>query len=211
MHNYILESMLLGRTMAAQSHDLINVLATIGEAAGLMGDLLNLPRNQGEGLSDPLAYRLDKALASIEAQITRGHRLATDWNTIAHLPDSRMDPNPPGVDLGLMFQLAMRLMARPASQAKVELVGSGATGVLIPVDPQCCLAACLTLLEWALAASPQGNRLEAREHADKAVVELVGFPPLTTQNQDQQALADSAGLVLHEENGRLLVRLMRKI
>ena len=207
MHTHIQESLLLGRAMAAQSHELKNVLAIIGEAAGLMTDLLDMHTSQGNALPEALANRLAKALGSIESQVARGHRLATDLNALAHLPDSRREGTRPGVDLGHIAMLAMRLTARAASQAKVELVAPKATETKIPADPQHCLTALLALLEWSLHGAPQDSRLEGRERSGEAVIELHGTPPLQTLPLDILTLTTSAGLALREENGSLCVHL----
>ena len=74
---------LMGAITAPATHDLMNVLAIIGEHAGLLTDLMLLKK---EALS---SEDLTKGLSAIEAQVLRGRALLSQLNRLAHAPDNR--------------------------------------------------------------------------------------------------------------------------
>ena len=74
---------LMGAITAPATHDLMNVLAIIGEHAGLLTDLMFLKKEaiSGEDLA--------RGLSAIESQVLRGRALLSQLNRLAHAPDNR--------------------------------------------------------------------------------------------------------------------------
>ncbi len=194
MQVHIQESMLLGRALAAMSHELKNVLAIIGEGAGLMDDIMEIAEEQGCALPDTMNKRFSKALKSIHEQVARGHRLTTDMNRLAHLPDTRLDADKPMVDLGEAANLAMRLTLRRASQGKVVFQHTAATDSPVSLDPQLCLAALLALLEWMLETAEPNSTISAVPVPGTPSLEFVGAQFPKYLNMDVEELAKEAGL-----------------
>lgn len=75
----------MGRITAGMSHELRNVLAVIGESAGLMEDLLAISED------DPSRYRerLDRIIGRILQQVRRGTVLVGGLNRFAHSSEER--------------------------------------------------------------------------------------------------------------------------
>ncbi len=202
-----LESMLLGRALAAMSHELKNVLAIAGEGAGLMEDILEIADEQNCSLPENMSKRFTKALDSIKDQVARGHCLTSDMNKVAHFPDTRLESGLPLVDIGETAALAMRLTARRANQGKVSFLQPAASGAGLPADPQLCLAALLALLEWALTTAAPESTLAAEVAPGMQSLEIFGvyFPKQFTS--DVEELAKAAGLEIQAENERVRVTL----
>jgi signal transduction histidine kinase len=202
--------MALGRALAAQSHELKNVLATVGEAAGLMEDLLALQRSrQPEGaMPEDMAARIDKALGSITAQVERGHRLTTDLNTVAHLPDRRLEKPQPELDLGVIMALACRLLERSARGAEVRFAPPQAVGVGVPADAHRCLAACLLLGEWLYRSFGAGETVPMAAVPDTPAVDIAGAPDAGSMPEEVRAVSMAAGLHFDSDANRLRVALM---
>lgn len=205
-----LELLAVGRALAAQSHELKNVFAIIGETTGLMEDLLALSTSQG-GADSPLLQRLPQAIATVQAQVARGHALATDLNALAHLPDHRADaiPVPISVDLEQQAVLTVRLMARPASQAQVTMAVKPSTlGASLPAaDPAACQAALLSLERWLLSTRPPGDifNISAEDQAGLTFSSTTDFPRLETMPEEVTVLLERAGLTIEHLGTRLRV------
>ncbi len=214
-----LELLAVGRALAAQSHELKNVFAIIGETTGLMDDLLAISASQGEEPS-PLMQRLQKSIATVQAQVTRGHALATDLNILAHLPDHRAesaaspDPATPvapvTVDLQQQAVLTVRLMARPASQAQVTMAVDPASSMgssLAAADPAACQAALLSLERWLLTTRQPGDVLNitGEDGAGLTFSSATAFPALETVPEEVALLLERAGLTLEHHGERLRV------
>lgn len=205
MQAHILESMLLGRALAAMSHELKNVLAIVGEGAGLMEDLLEITGNQGCPLPDAVNERLAGTLLTISKQTARGHGLAADLNKLAHLPDSRLASRKPLVDLGETAALAMRLIARRAALGNVAFAQPAATGDSPAADPQLCLAAFLALLEWMLSTAEPGSVITAEALSETQGLEFSGARFPEEPADDLKELAEASGLEIRAGNQRVRI------
>lgn len=73
----------MGKLTAGAAHELKNVLAIVGESAGLLEDLLQLPGCREFSHRD----RFLKALTSIRDQVRRGTQILTQLNKFAHGAD----------------------------------------------------------------------------------------------------------------------------
>lgn len=73
----------MGKMTAGATHELKNVLAIVGESAGLLEDLLQLPACREFSHRD----RFLKALTSIRDQVRRGTQILTHLNKFAHGSD----------------------------------------------------------------------------------------------------------------------------
>jgi C4-dicarboxylate-specific signal transduction histidine kinase len=114
------EIALIGEITAGVTHEFKNVLATIRETSGLMGDLLALSREA----SFPHREKFAKILTTINKQVTRGKEISGRLNKFAHSlnePESRVELN------ALLDQLAF-LVQCLASLKPVQLT-------IHPIEP----------------------------------------------------------------------------
>jgi len=202
-----LESRRIGRALAAQSHELKNVLAIVGESAGLMEDLLELAQAQGYSLPETVAPAFERSMRSITAQVSRGHRLCTDLNIMAHMSDWRENGALPLVDLGEVGALAVRYMERPARQSEVTLEPCDASGHKTAADPLALLTALMALLESAWQGLAPGAIMKLDETPGTAILELDPGPAPEEISPEAAVLARAAGLELSQNDGRLRVTL----
>jgi signal transduction histidine kinase len=77
------EEAFVGRILAGMTHELLNVFATINEAAGLLDDLLALRDTP----SHPGHDRAQRSLRRIRSQVKRGTELGERLNRFAHSMD----------------------------------------------------------------------------------------------------------------------------
>jgi signal transduction histidine kinase len=120
----------MGRMAAAASHDLCNVLATIQQAAGLLGDYLSLARRESlktAGFRPKFKYheKFQDILGQVQVQVDRGQNLCEQLSSLAHSPEE----NQAGTDLGQAVGLLIKLSGRVAKKHHVvlELMESGET------------------------------------------------------------------------------------
>ena len=150
----------MGRMAATVSHDLCNVLATIQQASGLLGDYLSLARKESlksMGLRPKFKYndKFDEIIAQVQTQVNRGQDMCENLSRLAHAPDEGQE----GADLARAIDLLAKMSSRVAKKHKVKLVVAPA--------PQECRAAVslievLTVLETVLL----GVAWECRERGD---------------------------------------------
>lgn len=118
----------MGEITPAVTHEMRNVLATIRESAGLVGDLMEMAP-QG---SFPGRERVTRALKSIEEQVERGVELAGKLNRFAHSVDDRWAE----ISLDELVEEICLLLARKARNRKASLVSlCRGTRVRIQGDP----------------------------------------------------------------------------
>jgi hypothetical protein len=107
------ELVFFGKIAAGVTHEIRNVLATISESNGLMGDLLEMLKDT------PFAHRekFQRSVARIEEQVRRGADITACFNGFAHSVDK------PGVhvDLNEIAARTVSLAARFARLRNVEL------------------------------------------------------------------------------------------
>ena len=95
------------------THEIRNVFAIIQESSGLMGDLLDIPGEEG-----PKKERQKGILSKIQDQVNRGVGLVGQLNKLAHLAD---EPERV-VDLADLLALIVGVSRRLAALREVELV-----------------------------------------------------------------------------------------
>lgn len=96
----------MGTLTASMTHEIRNVLAIIQESCGLMADLFEMMNKTKQ---EPKKERLAKSLSRIQAQVTRGIKLVSDLNKLAHLPDELHRKTDLEELLTLMSDLSLRL------------------------------------------------------------------------------------------------------
>ena len=107
------EAVVMGRLLAAMTHDIRNVLAVIKESAGLVEDILSLNADR----EIPHREKIDKSLKNIRSQVERGVNLSTHFNQFAH----SMDENRSQAPLDDLIRLSTALNLRFARLGKIDL------------------------------------------------------------------------------------------
>jgi signal transduction histidine kinase len=102
-----------GKISASISHEIKNVLAVIGENAGLLQDLASLAE-RGQPIEPERLIRLSK---DVMKQIQRADTIMKHLNMLAHSVDNRLAT----VDLAGLVELVTQLCARFASNKGVTL------------------------------------------------------------------------------------------
>lgn len=98
----------MGLITASVTHEMQNVLATIRESAGLMGDLLSLPGDACAKHQD----KFRKVTSMIDEQVERGMRLSDALNRFAHAADDEPRSTDAAQALETVLFLARRLSSR---------------------------------------------------------------------------------------------------
>jgi signal transduction histidine kinase len=150
----------MGRMAATVCHDLSNVLATVQQASGLLGDYLALARKESlktMGLRPKFKYdaKFGEIIGQIQAQVDRGQDLCEHLSRLAHSPDEGQK----GTDLYKSCTLLAGLAGRACRKHKVGLTVSGEPGAAVAGVTQ---IEALTALEAALL----GLAWECRERGD---------------------------------------------
>ncbi len=117
---------LVERLIAAATHDIMNGLASVGQASGLMGDLLKMGLAGGSGgllsflrppAKDDPAPRFKKSIANIQTSADRCRDIAAAVNNFAHSLRPAQDPTP----CKQVVETLTVLMRRIAAQKRTEL------------------------------------------------------------------------------------------
>jgi signal transduction histidine kinase len=116
-----------GRVTASVTHELKNVLATISERAGLLGDLVELAE-MGRPL-DPAKLR--RCADVIVSEVRRGFRVVENLNTFAHSSDDPVAE----VDLGSVVVLMTGLASYLSYSSTVDLEGLETPGPRVTTRP----------------------------------------------------------------------------
>lgn len=169
----------MGRMNAYISHELKNILATISETAGLMGDLIEL-----SGSGRPLdTERIAELCTRIASLVTRGNETVRNMNGLAHSMDEDVRDSDAGTEAALMAGLSQYAPRSKAIDLDIEGEAPLRTRSF---EIQHLLA---ELLLAAFAALETGQRLPMRvtDEKDGAAITL----------EDQGALdPDSSDLAL---------------
>jgi C4-dicarboxylate-specific signal transduction histidine kinase len=155
-----------GRVSAVISHDLKNVMATISETAGLLGDLVDLA---GEGRAlDP--NELKSCSETIIDEIQRGYVTIGLLNAFAHSADQPLKE----VDLAEMVTLAVNLSQCLSYARRVDLDLAGAAGVKILTNPFFLIDLLYNCLVWSYQSVglDQGVRVAAGQRNETVEVVL---------------------------------------
>lgn len=162
-----------GRTVAATTHELVNVLNIVGELAGLQDDLLRAAA-AGKAL-DPA--RLAVLAERTRNQAERGQALLRQLNRFAHSVDQGIQR----YDLGDVFECAAALFERFARLARVRLeIKPPASTIVLEGNPFAVHLALSLCLEAALAGSSDERtvRVSAAPSAAGASVAVESADPL---------------------------------
>ena len=162
-----------GAITASLSHELKNVLATIGEFSGLLDDLVAVA-NTGKPLSPE---RLQRICGRIAAQIERGEGLVRNLNKFAHTVDEAWAP----VDLSQLIVDITTLSRRFATlkQVKLETVLPD-TPTVVTTDSFSCQHAIFLCLDMALRVATDTRSITVSlTGADgAATIEIASADPL---------------------------------
>lgn len=160
------DALFMGRLTASATHELQNILATIRESSGLMGDLLGM---SSEGFAH--AERFKKGLNVLAEQVERGMILTEQLNFCAHAPEK----SPAGADVNEAVRALVGLSRRNAARRKTTLVlAPGRSGLRTSLRAVQVMDAVGAALEAALAVLPMSVQfmLSVEEQGGLGVVRL---------------------------------------
>jgi signal transduction histidine kinase len=177
------ESLLFfARVCASLSHEMNNVLSTVGEVAGLLEDLAG----QVEAGHPLAAQRVGSQCDRIAAQLARGKALVGGLNQLAHSVDGPSEP----LDLAGVVQTATGLMRRFAELkcSSIEFADRGR--VPATCDRFTVIEFVGTLVEFFLDAgpAPEPIRIGVRLEGDRAKLTVSG-PNIPSGMADDARLA----------------------
>ena len=116
-----------GKISASISHELKNIMATISETSGLMGDLLEIAEKGGE--LDPKT--LKSCSDAVEEEIRRGFTTIKQMNVFAHSVDEIVKE----VDLNEILDLSVNLSQFLSFASHVRLDRSEGIGIKVCTSP----------------------------------------------------------------------------
>jgi len=150
----------MGRMAATVSHDLCNVLATIQQASGLLGDYLALARRESlksVGLRPKFKYndKFEEIICQVLTQVNRGQDMCDQLSRLAHSSDEGQD----GADLALAAELLVKLSGRVAKKHKVKFL-------VMPAPMRCKAKATLVEVLTAMETALTGIAWECREQGE---------------------------------------------
>jgi hypothetical protein len=167
----------MGRMAATLSHDLCNVLATIQQASGLLGDYLSLARKESlksMGLRPKFKYndKFEEIITQVLSSVARGQDMCEHLSHLAHSPDEGQD----GSDLNFSVRLLVQLSGRIAKKHKLTLeVVQAPVAVLAEpsqIEVLVVLEAALLGVTWR--CREQGSvRLVPGEDGDRVYVDIM--------------------------------------
>jgi C4-dicarboxylate-specific signal transduction histidine kinase len=175
--------------IAGASHELLNTLAIIGQASGLLEDILKLNRRE-------LSSWAEKALegiARVRRQVARGAELSEHLNSFAHgLRDS-----PEGVALNRVLTRIAFLLQHNAKIRNIELrTNLSEASPEIRIDPfRVQVVIALFIHRCLELANPGGTiTLQTEERDQLIAIRCKATPARTPAVDDSEARARSAGL-----------------
>lgn len=188
-----------GMMVASAAHEWGNVLATVGESAGLLEDLACLA---GRGM--PLApERLASVAATVSRQVKRGNALLSNLRRLAH----SMDTSAKSVDLAEAGATMAALVGRLAAQRCVSLEAAPGPGACVTCDPYRLSRLLFLCLDYAMVDGQGTNlHLSAAPAGSAPAVAVTGLSDAATA--PPAALAEAAAAVgakIESAPGRLTV------
>lgn len=180
------EAAFIERMAAAATHEIMNGLASIGQATGLMNDLLALGLAGGGFKSllglrrksdrpDTLA-RFKKSLAKVRSGVDKSLETTQALNRFMH----GLSPSNEPVLAGEMLKVIAALMRRAARQKKVELsVGQVEPGVTVTTHPFKIYQALAACVDDLLDKAESGEVFDLSCHleAERAVLAVRSSAP----------------------------------
>ncbi len=189
----------LGGQTAAQCHEITNVLNTINEMVGLMGDLLWSAQHRAMDLD---VERLAELTQKVSAQVQRGDQIVRAVNLFGHSADT-----PRAVfDLRSLLEQVAFMAQRPANLARVTLkTAFPQESISLENSPLGFQQAVFIALQIALGAADKERQVSlGYALADGGVeVHVTGADPLrdrTRVEQDERFLRH----LVHALGGRVL-------
>lgn len=167
----------MGRMTATVSHDLCNVLATIQQASGLLGDYLALARKESllsMGIRPKFKYdaKFADIIAQIAAQVNRGQDICEHLSALAHSPDEDQS----GADMARASRLIAKLAGRVAKRHKVNLLVEEIPQTFLAdvplIDVLAALEAALLGVAWECGEN-RDLRLVPGEEGDSVHVDIL--------------------------------------
>jgi signal transduction histidine kinase len=191
---------------ASVSHELKNVLATISESSGLMGDLLDLARD-GDSLD---REELASSCTTIVEEVRRGFHIVRNLNSFAHLGDQEFAD----IDLEQVASLAAGMAAYLRRSRPISVASPTPEESRVRTKP----VLLFELLHRLYAAAyevldPDGAlRVEVRSPEDGSCLDLLGVEStrwLAAAGQDASRRIADLGATITSLEGRpgLTIRL----
>jgi len=136
----------IARMAAGTTHEFRNVLAIVGESAGLIQDLIQMSGTPGvQGHESVL-----RAVARIEKQVARGAELVSALNGLAHALDQECE----GMDLADQARAAAVLCRHWTNQQERRITVAPTTGVQVRANRLELYQLLAAAIEYAAQASP---------------------------------------------------------
>ena len=197
-----------GEMSATVSHDIKNVLAIINENAGLLQDMLAM-HARGMALNPE---RLETLAQSIDRQVARGDRMVKNMNQLAHSADHPTESVDVVATIGLLVDLAGRLIAMKGQAPHIEAPEAPVTVITNRFFLQRLIWACLCR---ALDACAADRRITISvEKAARAVhLRFSGLPdrfvdggtPFPSPRETAAARVVNASISADESNGQIIM------
>ncbi|MBI4859129.1 MAG: HAMP domain-containing histidine kinase [Candidatus Riflebacteria bacterium] len=191
-----------GRISASATHEIKNVLATIGQQAGWIEDILLM--TQAEGAVD--MDRIRQITGKIANQVAKGDKIVRRLNRFAHSSDllvTRFDLTATSRDLAAF---AERLVGLKRVKFAVEIPDSE---IVVTGDPFLCQRTVFGCIELLVSESKEGSSVAVSiaDGQGSAVLAVTAEPfdetrSLAAHLSGLRALAGSLGATLDEASGQ---------
>jgi signal transduction histidine kinase len=188
MSSELREEAFFGKITAAMTHELKNVLAIIGESAGLMEDLLSLMANE----DFPRRERFLKILGNIRDQVRRGTELTTHLNRFAHSPDQVIAEIEVDEMAARLKQLTERFARQKMIQTRIEPSGDG---LGIRTNPVLFQMSFFAILEIFFESLSQGSTLAVavKKAEDGGAVHFCAVGEKLLSEEEKQKVQAASG------------------
>jgi len=172
-----------GRITASVSHDINNVLSTMGEYSGLLQDFILAGQQQG-GIPPERLQRMADGLA---AQVQKGAMIVKRLNRFAHTTDEAIKP----VNVSEFLELIVALAQRFAGLKQISLETKFTPDAIsIQTNPFLLQQAVFTCLDLALStADPDHPVTISTASDDPGALIAVAFSPAGDLSLDDQRFA----------------------
>lgn len=172
-----------GRVTASVTHELNNVLSTVGELSGLLEDVAAADPAKG-GVSQE---RLERIATGLLAQVKRGAQIIKRLNRFAHSSDTDIQSADLREVVALMAGLAEPLIRRHSVTLETQL---GDAAITIRTHTFLLEQLLYLWIDEAASASERGQTVSliCRPHAEGGVVEIVWTPKQTDEQSAGHAV-----------------------
>ncbi len=152
-----------GKVIASISHELKNALATVGESAGLLEDLLSDPHARGDD-----AQEIRLCAETISDELRRSFDIIRNLNVFAHTADEPLAE----IEIGDLVGLAVTLSGYLAHSRPVSLAGIGEGPLRVSTCPLLLVDLLYRVLDSAFRLVPRGHEIEVAVCAVEGAVEV---------------------------------------